>query len=97
MAAKLKTFVTSNGLMDFIVATTSKTKALQLWGVGQDLFKFGQAHETDDPAIVAAAEAEPGKVIQRPASTQAAIRALQPASVEKKPPKPTPASRAEAP
>src|SRR5690349_16493391 len=94
MALKLKTFVTSNGLMDFIVATTSKAKALAAWGVGQDLFKVGQAHETDDPDLVEAATAEPGTVIRRPATTQAAIRALKPAVVERRAPKPAPAARA---
>ena len=48
MALKLKTFVTSNGLTDFVVGTTSKTKALAAWGVGQDLVKAGQAHETEE-------------------------------------------------
>ena len=45
MAARLKVFVTSDGLTDFVVATTSKPKALAAWGSHQDLFKTGLAHE----------------------------------------------------
>ena len=48
MAARLKTFVTSDGLTDYVVATTSRPKALEAWGSHQDLFKTGLARETDD-------------------------------------------------
>jgi hypothetical protein len=88
MAPRLKTFVTSNGLTDFIVATTSKTKALEAWGVGQDLFKAGQAREVDDPELKKAAEETPGKVLQRAALSRAEIAKLKP------PPRPVKTSKA---
>src|SRR5579872_4228488 len=70
MAAKLKVFLTSDGLTDYYVATSSKPKALAAWGVKQDLFKDGRAEETDDPALTAAALEKPGEVLQRPAGGQ---------------------------
>lgn len=71
MAAKLKVFITSDGLTDYIVATSSRSKALAAWGVHQDLFKQGAARETDDPALVKAATAQPDEVLQRPAGSAA--------------------------
>lgn len=65
--ARLKTFLTSDGLTDFIVATSSRPKALAAWGVRQDLFKQGAAREIDDPALVKAAAKAPGVVLERPA------------------------------
>ena len=65
MAPRLKTFITSDGFTDYIVAVSSKPKALAAWGVRQDLFQEGRAHETDDPELVKAAEASPGEVITR--------------------------------
>src|SRR5437868_3103389 len=79
MAARLKVFVTSDGLTDYVVATTSKAKALAAWGLRQDVFKQGQAHETDDPALVKAATARPGEVLRRPAGTRGALARLKPA------------------
>ena len=70
MAPRLKVFVTSDGLTDFVVATTSRAKALAAWGVRQDVFKEGQARETDEPDLVAAAVAQPGEVLRRPAATR---------------------------
>lgn len=70
MAARLKVFVTSDGLTDYVVAASSRPKALAAWGVRQDLFKEGIARETDDPALVAAATAQPGEVLRRPAGTR---------------------------
>ncbi|WP_411287750.1 hypothetical protein [Phenylobacterium sp.] len=71
--ARLKVFVTSDGLTDFVVAASSKAKALTAWDVRQDLFKTGQARETDDPALVKAASAKPGEVLRRPAGTHDAL------------------------
>jgi hypothetical protein len=79
MAARLKVFVSSDGMTDYVVATTSKTKALAAWGSSQDLFKGGLAHETDDPALVKAATAQPGEVLRRPAGSRAALAKLKPA------------------
>ncbi len=80
MAQRLKVFITSDGLTDYVVAASSRAKALAAWGAHQDLFKTGGAHETDDPALVAAANAKPGEVLRRAADTQAALaRAPKPA------------------
>ena len=79
MAARLKVFVTSDGLTDYVVATTSRPKALAAWGSHQDLFKTGMARETEDPALVKAATAQPGEVLRRPAGTRAALAKLKPA------------------
>lgn len=68
MAARLKVFVTSDGFTDYVVAASSRAKALVAWGAHQDLFQTGGARETDDPELVAAATAQPGQVIRRPAT-----------------------------
>jgi hypothetical protein len=90
MAAKLKVFVTSDGLTDYVVAASSRPKALAAWGVRQDLFKEGQAHETDDPALVKAASAQPGEVLRRPTGAAGKLSKLQ-ARPKAKPAGPTPA------
>lgn len=77
MAARLKVFVTSDGLTDYVVATTSRPKALEAWGSHQDLFKTGIAHETDDAALVKAATAQPGEVLRRPAGSRATLEKLK--------------------
>ena len=91
MPPRLKVFVTSDGLTDYIVATSSRAKALAAWGVRQDLFKEGQARETDDPALVKAATAQPGEVLRRPAGSRAALGKLK---APKPPPKPKGPSKA---
>jgi len=91
MAPRLKVFVTSDGLTDFIVATSSKAKALAAWGTRQDLFKEGLAREVDDPELVGAAVAQPGEVLRRPAGSREALAKLKSA---KPPPKPAGPSRA---
>jgi hypothetical protein len=83
MAARLKVFVTSDGLTDYVVAVSSRAKALAAWGVRQDVFKEGQAHETDDPALVKAAMAQPGEVLRKPASARATLVKLKPAKAAK--------------
>ncbi|MDB5494707.1 MAG: hypothetical protein JWP86_2044 [Phenylobacterium sp.] len=79
MAARLKVFVTSDGLTDYVVAASSKPKALAAWGSHQDLFKTGLARETDDPALVKAAMKRPGEVLRRPAGTRGELAKLKPA------------------
>lgn len=79
MAPRLKVFVTSDGLTDFAVATSSKAKALAAWGVRQDVFKEGRAHETDDPELVAATTGRPGEVLRRPAKARDQLANLKPA------------------
>jgi len=94
MAARLKTFVTSDGLTDFVVAASSRPKALAAWGSHQDLFKTGLAHETDDPGLVKAASAKPGEVLRRAAGSRAALEKLKPAVRPKPGPTgPSPAQR----
>jgi hypothetical protein len=91
MAPRLKVFVTSDGLTDYVVATTSKAKALAAWGIRQDIFKEGLARETDDQALIAEASARPGEVLRRPAGTRGELAKLKPA---KPPPKPKGPSKA---
>lgn len=78
MAPRLKVFVTSDGLTDYVVATTSRAKALAAWGLKQDAFKEGRARETNDPALVKAATAKPGEVLRRPAGTRGKLAMLKP-------------------
>jgi hypothetical protein len=92
MAPRLKVFVTSDGLTDYVVATTAKAKALAAWGSHQDLFKTGLAHQTDDPALVRAATAQPGEVLRRPAGTRGELAKLKPAKARKKPAGPSKAA-----
>lgn len=93
MAAKLKVFVTSDGLTDYVVATTSRPKALAAWGSHQDLFKTGLARETDDAALAKAARARPGEVLRRPAGSRAALARLKVSKPA--PPKPKGPSKAQ--
>ena len=89
MAAKLKVFVTSDGLTEYAVATSSRPKALAAWGVHQDLFKQGAARETDDAALVEAASARPGEVVERALKARGAVKAFKspPAPKKKEPSK----------
>ncbi len=79
MAARLKVFVTSDGLTDYVVAASSRPKALAAWGSHQDLFKTGVARETDDAALAKAARAKPGEVLRRPAGSRATLAKMKPA------------------
>lgn len=84
MAPRLKVFVTSDGLTDYVVAVSSKAKALAAWGVHQDVFAEGAARETDDPDLVKAALAQAGEVLRRPAGTReglAKLKKIKPAKV----------------
>ncbi|MDB5419019.1 MAG: hypothetical protein JWP50_2438 [Phenylobacterium sp.] len=92
MAARLKVFVTSDGLTDYVVAASSKPKALAAWGSHQDLFKTGLARETDDPALVEAATKRPGEVLRRPAGTRGELAKLK--SAKPRPAKPAGPSKA---
>lgn len=64
MAARLKVFAWSDGFHRFTVAATSRPKALEAWGVAQDLFKSGLAAEVTDGPDHKAALAAPGTVIR---------------------------------
>lgn len=70
MAPRLKVFVTSDGLTDYVVAVSSRAKALAAWGSHQDLFKTGAAHETEDADLARAAMARPGEVLRRAAGSR---------------------------
>ncbi|HEY8617500.1 hypothetical protein [Phenylobacterium sp.] len=83
MAPRLKVFVTSDGFTDYVVATSSRAKALAAWGSHLDLFKTGMARETDDPDLVAAANAQPGEVLRRPAGTRGELAKLKPPKKDK--------------
>ena len=63
--AKLKVFTWSDGFHAFTVATTSKPKALQAWGIGGDIFKTGLASEITEGPDHDAALKSPGEVIER--------------------------------
>lgn len=65
MATKLKVFTWSDGFHAFTVAASSRPKALAAWGVDQDLFKTGLAHEAEEGPDREAALAAPGAVILR--------------------------------
>ena len=65
MARKLKVFCYSDGFHSWTVATTSRAKALEAWGVKRDLFKDGSAREIDVGPDRAAALAAPGELIER--------------------------------
>ncbi|HEX8569148.1 MAG TPA: hypothetical protein VF699_04390 [Caulobacteraceae bacterium] len=75
MAPRLKVFCTTNGLTQYVVATSSKAKALAAWGTTRDLFKDGIASETNEAALVEAALAQPGEVVTRSAVDLAALEA----------------------
>jgi hypothetical protein len=92
MAPRLKVFVTSDGLTDYVVAASSRPKALAAWGVRQDLFKTGAARETDDPELVEAATVRPGEVLRRPAGSRAALARQKPSKAAKPKSGPSPAA-----
>jgi len=71
MAARLKVFSWSNGIDAFTVATTSRPRALEAWGMEQDIFKDGLAHQIDEGPDHEAALKSPGKVIKRRLDTSA--------------------------
>lgn len=89
--ARLKVFVTSDGFTDYVVAATSRAKALAAWGAHQDLFQTGGARETDDPDLVTAASAQPGQVLRRPSKVTPLVPKRQAAAKQPTPPpKPAP-------
>lgn len=89
---RLKVFAWSNGLKTYAVATTSRPKALEAWGINQDMFKEGLAHEVDDPALIEAATAQPGVVVEQAVGGGAA-KAIAASAPPPKPKGPTPAQK----
>jgi hypothetical protein len=93
--ARLKVFVSSDGLTDYVVAASSRPRALAAWGAHQDLFASGGAAETDDPALVKAALAQPGEVLRRAHAGVGPIRKSTPRPVPPKGPSPAALRRLE--
>ena len=71
---KLKTFVTESGFFELAVAAPSMKAALRAWGLFHDAFAQGRAQQTNDPAVIAAATAEPGTVLKRPLRGKGAFK-----------------------
>ncbi|MES2196282.1 MAG: cell envelope biogenesis protein TolA [Pseudomonadota bacterium] len=65
MARKLKTYQTSLGFFDMVIAAPSMKAALEAWGSKSNLFHQGVAREVDDPDVIAAAIAKPGVLLRR--------------------------------
>lgn len=74
MPRKLKTFVTESGFFELAVAAPSMKAALKDWGIDVNLFQQGLARQTDDPAIIKAAETTPGTVLRRPIGSKEPFR-----------------------
>src|ERR1700759_1252538 len=74
MPRALKTYVTSIGFFDLAVAAPSMKAALEAWGGAQNLFTQGFAKETDDPATVKPARANPGSVLKRAVGSKDGFR-----------------------
>jgi len=74
MARKLKTYATSIGFYDLIIAAPSMKAALEAWGARQNLFHQGLAEEVEDAGIIAAAMEKPGVILRRPVGTDAPFR-----------------------
>ena len=64
MARKPRVFVWSDGFRRYLVATTSRAKALDAWGFDRDLFREGAATEVESGPGYDDAMAEPGAVIE---------------------------------
>ena len=93
-ARKLKVFRTAIGFHDAYVAAPSRKAALAAWGSDADLFARGVAEEVTDPALTAAALAEPGTVVRRSRGTAdeyfAALPKTEPKPRKAAEPEPTP-------
>lgn len=74
MPRKLKTFVTESGFFELAVAASSMKAALKDWGIDVNLFQQGLARQTDDPAVIKAAESAPGRVLRRPIGSKQPFR-----------------------
>jgi hypothetical protein len=74
MPRKLKTFVTESGFFELAVAASSMKAALKDWGIDVNLFQQGLARQTDDPAVIKAAESVPGRVLRRPIGSRQPFR-----------------------
>lgn len=92
--ARLKVFCWSDGFHAYPVAVSSRPKALEAWGVTQDLFKTAMAVELRDGADFEAALANPGQVLERKIDIQVSGPAARPKAKAKPRPAPAPAAKA---
>jgi colicin import membrane protein len=99
-ARKLKTYQTSIGFFDLVVAAPSMKAAMIAGGSNTNLFHQGFAKETTDPAIVKAIMDKPGVVLRRPVGANGAFiehaelpSNLATGTTEKAPSKPEPKTR----
>lgn len=70
-----KVFRARIGFKDWVVATTSQKAALAAWKVSQNLFRSGDAEQTDDPAAVKAAMSDIGNPVPMPRGRTAKTKA----------------------
>jgi colicin import membrane protein len=66
MARKLKTYQTSLGFFDQVMAAPSMKAALEAWGTKTNLFHQGVAKEVNDPDVIAATMRQSGLILKRP-------------------------------
>lgn len=69
---RIKVFRTHIGFNDYVVATSSKQGALEAWDVSRDLFKTGEAEQTDDPQAIKLALSDIGKAVAVPRAKRVA-------------------------
>ena len=62
---RLKVFAAPFGFHDSVVAASSQAKALEAWGIRQNLFAEGRATVSEDAEAIAAALAHPGVPLRR--------------------------------
>jgi len=74
MVRRLKTYQTSLGFFDLVIAAPSMKAAADAWGLKTNEVKRGFAKETHDPAIVAATMAKPGVVLRRPVGSNSPFK-----------------------
>lgn len=80
MSPRLKVFQWSDGFHAFTVAATSRPRALEAWGVSQDLFATGLAKEIHDGPDIDPARDKPGVVIERGLSVDVGKAVPRPAA-----------------
>ena len=86
MARKPKVFVFSDGFHAWTVATTSRAKAIEAWGLERDPFEIGAAEEVEKGPDYDAALKAPGQVIKRGLSVDVGEVKRQPRAPKKKTP-----------
>ena len=86
MARKPKVFVFSDGFHAWTVATTSRAKAIEAWGLERDPFEIGAAEEVEKGPDYDAALKAPAQVIKRGLSVDVGEVKRQPRAPKKKTP-----------